>query len=1464
MDLTKFQTHNFEIRNREQKSNFLSRIFFWWVNSIMSIGHKKILEHENLFELRSTDKTKRVSKIFRKNYYSCKENSKSNPFWNTVKASFGKEYMIAGVPKLLSTIFAIVSPIVLLYFLEDFEAMEVRSTKILIYVFLFLFVGIAKTLSENSHYHRVVQAGLNVRSSVIDLIFRKSLIINLQASKEELKVDQGKGKSGEGEGEGDSKPSQEKEKEKKKLLQTKSKQNLGQIVNLMAGDAFLIFTGALYLHSLWSGVVVAVVVLIMLIKLLGWAGLIGYCALVILLPLNSKILNLLLKFFAQTMMKIDARIKVVNELINAIKLVKLYAWEKFFVKKIEKVRKDEIATLKRQHYVRVGFNVFWNALTLVTSIITFVSYVALGNKLTTVKVFTAVAYLNTLKVPLIMMPFALACATQAKVSLGRVSNFLDTPELSKEDQSLQSGRQKEKDLDNDENQKDEPIKIKISHGCYDWNLNKVKTVPNSNENLNANDNISDSDSDSDSDHENVENVENGFTKDNKKKRKQDQNKSQEREKKPSDSIPNEETQSQNYILNDINCNILPNCLTVIIGPVGSGKSSLLSAILGEMPKIGGKIKVNGSVAYCPQESWIINATVRENILIFNEMNKSRYQKVIKSCALEEDLVILPARDLTEIGEKGVNISGGQKARISLARAVYSDNDILLLDDPLSAVDSHVGKHLFEQCIRGDILKNKTIILVTHQLQYLPFADDIIVMNKGQIIERGTLKDFTFRNFDYMSIIGNKDKSVGGATKKNKKLGVVDDKNVNKSRRKGKGKGGRKKAKGKTKSTKDTRPILIPDESDSGRSSIGKSENLGEHEEWASLNSKCEFIDNEIKLIEKNEMKDNKATTQDQSKLVQKEERNVGSVSWKYYNYYIKNAGGYIMFFFIVLSLCISTFGEVATQYWLAIWIDDGIFPNKSTRFYILIFAMLGVVRLLFSFINGMLMALSALKASKNLHSMLINRIIRAPTKFFNTTPTGRILNRFNKDVFDCDVMIFPHLYGILNTVITLVLVIIAICTIIPWFLLPCLVLSILYYKLLQYYRSTSREIKRLDNVSRSPIINNFSTTLNGLAVIRSLRKQKIFQRIQENLIDTNTRALYSEYASNCWIAVRVETIGAFLIFASAFLVWVVGSDSIDPAYAGLVVSYSMMVTNLFNWIIRNFTELEKAMNSIERLEEYSRIENEKPLELPQNKPGDDWPGSGSIEFKNIKMRYREGLEPALRGITAKIKPNEKIGIVGRTGSGKSSLVLCLFRIVELFQGKIKIDGVDISKIGLHDVRKKISIIPQDPLIFSGTVRDNLDPFGEFTKRDEEMWKVLEQVYLKEKIQSLPNKLDQELNQEGQNFSVGEKQLFCLARALVRKSKIFILDEATASVDTETDNKIQKTIRKQFKNCTMITIAHRLNTIMDSDRIMCLSNGKLAEFDTPGNLLKKKDGIFTHLIEKTGEKNALKLKEKIIK
>jgi len=855
------------------------------------------------------------------------------------------------------------------------------------------------------------------------------------------------------------------------------------------------------------------------------------------------------------------------------------------------------------------------------------------------------------------------------------------------------------------------------------------------------------------------------------------------------------------ILKDVSIEVKRGKLVAIVGQVGCGKSSLISAILGDMEKQKGSVSVNGNVAYVAQQSWIQNLTVQDNILFGKKMKADVYKRILKKCELQSDLNILPAGDLTEIGERGINLSGGQKQRVSIARAIFQDADIYLFDDPLSAVDSHVGKKIFDNVIGPNgMLKEKTRVLVTHGINFLPEVDQIIVLSQGKISEMGSYKELLQKDGDFSDFIKNHT--------------YTEDENPDDSNKQYKSK------------------ITM-------RSKNEKNDDEQNLEKISSINS-----------LTKEHKEKNTEKTQNKNKIYAEEKAEIGNVSLSIYKTYIR-AVGVVISFTIIFTYFLQNTASVSSNIWLSIWTEDPIDPVTGTRNNTLsrlaVYGSLGFAQSAFSLCGAIMLYLNGLNAAKTIHNRMIDRLIHSPMAFFDVTPSGRIINRCGKDTDIMDDLLIRSISSVLSTIWRVMATVFVICYATYWFIIALVPISVVYYFIQRFYVKTSRQLKRLQSVSRSPIFSHFSETLTGSSTIRAYSRQGYFIKQNENKVDSNQMSYYPNIVSNRWLAFRLEMLtNCIILLACVFAV--LGKGMVTESIVGLSVSYAMQVTQTFNWMVRQTSELENNIVSVERVEEYCNVDQEAAYHTSESLP-EGWPSKGEVEFVNYSTKYRPDLDLVVKDISFKVSSGEKIGIVGRTGAGKSSLTLALFRIIEATEGKIMIDGVDINKVGLLDLRSKLAVIPQEPVLFSGTLRANLDPFDAFS--DDDIWQTLRYSHLHDFVTSLPNKLMHVISEGGENLSVGQRQLVCLGRALLRNSKILVLDEATAAVDLETDDLIQKTIRDFFKEATTFTIAHRLNTIMDSTRIMVLDEGKIAEFDTPENLLKNKSGLFYNMAVNAG-------------
>lgn len=883
-------------------------------------------------------------------------------------------------------------------------------------------------------------------------------------------------------------------------------------------------------------------------------------------------------------------------------------------------------------------------------------------------------------------------------------------------------------------------------------------------------------------------------------------------------------------LHDVSVRVPKGSLLAVVGSVGSGKSSFLSALLGDMIRLRGRVNINGSVAYCPQQAWIQNASVKSNILFGERCDQARYEQVLEACALQPDLAILPGGDETEVGEKGINLSGGQKQRISLARAVYSGADVYFFDDPLSAVDSHVGKHIFDKVVgpKG-LLKKKTRILVTHRLSVLPQVSSIVVLKDGQVTDVGSYDELAVRGGAFSEFLVQYLRHVEEAPD------AVSDEDL--------------QLVGEIVAQAGAPPELVKQysrlsekESDSCTSDVERSGRSGSRRRVSS--GGAELPSGAVKERGKGAEKRKSATAPSGTRLTEDEAAEVGSVKWWVYLAYVRAMGTWCTVLTLAMYVLSHTFNIMGSM-WLSAWSNDALDPSlvgdaEQRDWRLGLYGMFGAVETVFVLVGSISLNLAALRGSKILHDNMLHRVLRAPMSFFDTTPMGRVLNRFSKDVDTADVTLRFNLRMLLMQFFRAVASFIIISMQNAIFLAFAIPLLIVYYFIQKFYIATSRQLKRLESISRSPIYVHFSETVTGSSSIRAYGAGDRFITRSNELTDINHTSYFPSLAASRWLAIRLEFLGYTIVFLAALLA-VLTRETLSPGLAGLSVSYALTVTSTLNMLVRATSDTETNLVSVERCLEYTRTPQEAAWEKPDTKPPELWPAAGRVMFDNFSTRYRNDLELVLKGITCDLQPGEKVGVVGRTGAGKSSLTLSLFRLIEAAGGSINIDSLDISTLGLHDLRSRLTIIPQDPVLFTGTIRSNLDPFEQFD--DEQVWVALEHAHLKDFVAGLEKGLLHDVTEGGENLSVGQRQLVCLARALLRKSRVLILDEATAAVDMETDDLIQQTIRREFSTCTIITIAHRLNTILDYDRVMVLDNGSIVECNAPQELLKDDKSAF---------------------
>ncbi|CAH1406918.1 unnamed protein product [Nezara viridula] len=1201
--------------------------------------------------------------------------------------AFGGPFMFATFLQIIEVFLGFVSP-ELLKRIINFVSSDEPMWRGYFYAVMMLFIGIVMPLLHGNYSLTLLIVGLRTRTALISTIYRKSLKLSNAARKETT---------------------------------------LGEIVNLMAVDSQSIMGSLTYINYLFLAPLQIGLALYFLWQQLGPCVLAGLAVMLIMIPMNSFIVNKTKDLQQKQMKNKDERVKMINEVLSGMKVLKLYAWEPSFLDRVLRIRDKETKILKKAAYLRAATTFVWSCAPFMVSILTFAAYVLLDDThvLDSSKVFVSISLFNIMQTPLMMVPMVLSSAIQAAVSIKRINKFLNS-----EDLDLDTVTHDTKD--------EEPL---VMEKCtFSWGADEPSTLHN------------------------------------------------------------------------LDLKVKPGSLVAVVGAVGSGKSSLISAFLGEMHRVSGRVNTRGSIAYVPQLAWIQNCTLQDNILFGKTLDSKKYHKVINACALKKDLEMLPGGDQTEIGEKGINVSGGQKQRISLARAVYSDCDVYFLDDPLSAVDSHVGKHIFENVIGPNgVLKNKTRLLVTHSITFLPETDKIIVLKDGLVSEVGTYRELLDKKGAFSEFLISHLQEID--TEELEEL----DENIKEE-------------------IINTNPAF--------HRQLSNQKSM-----YSSNTSLSSMRKRRLSQLSEKIISEKPAG----EKLIEEEKAEVGRIQWRVYVNYCKAIGTFLVTTSIALTVVNQALG-IGSSILLSKWSDDNDTVINGTQnierrnMYLELYGLLGIGQTLANFISSLTWYIGAVNAGSLLHSMLLKNIMHSPMSFFDTTPQGRILNRFSKEIDVLDNSIpftlkqcFSFSAPVFGTVF-----IISYTT--PAFLIVIIPIAVLYYWVQKCYIATSQQLRRIESITRSPVYSHFGESVSGSSVIRAYGAQKRFIKESELKVDLNQSSSYASIVAGRWLGIRLQLIGGLIgFFASLFAI--IGKDYLSPGIVGLSVSYTMQITIFLYMLVVMVAEVESNIVAVERIEEYSNTPQEAPWDLTTNNATTDWPQEGKVEFVDYTVRYREGLDLVLKGINLSIKGGEKIGIVGRTGAGKSSVTLGLFRIIESAGGKILIDGVDVSTLGLHALRSRLTIIPQDPVLFSGSLRMNLDPFGSYN--DEQVWRALELSHLKAFVKELPAGLQHEVSEGGENLSVGQRQLICLARALLRKTKILILDEATAAVDLETDDFIQRTIRSEFADCTVLTIAHRLNTIMDSDRVLVLDQGKVLEFDSPKVLLKNRSSLFYSMAQDAG-------------
>lgn len=1006
----------------------------------------------------------------------------------------------------------------------------------------------------------------------------------------------------------------------------------------------------------------------------------------------------------------------------------------------------------------MGF--FFTAIPLFVTLATFLVYSALGNKLTAATAFTSLSLFQIIRFPLLVVPMMITRVIDLSVVNGRLSRFLNAK--GREAVELDGGGDGDSVVGGDA-----PISleghflsrlpaaagapaIELHGAAFRWPETAVESDKGKKKKRRKRSRLFGHGA-----HHSAESVRSALA--------EQGSRAEEAARPPT--------------LSALDLSLSRGSLTIVLGPVGSGKTSLLLALLGDMPRLKGRAVLRGEVVYCAQEPWIQNMTLKDNVLFGKPFDARLYEEVLGACALAADLEQLPAGDRTEIGERGINLSGGQKARIALARACYTagccPSPTVLLDDVLAAVDAEVGAQLMRECVCGLLSTwGCTVLLATHHAHHAHAAGHVVrLAPDGTIARQGPPSSFADLSQAPSPAITRRAEMEAAAAGG------------------GGGGGGAPKPAGRAKP-------------EAGGAKAGGS-------------------------------------------IIAAEDRERGVVAMSLWVRY-SEALGWISMSSLIGIYSLSQVFTYGSSWWLTQWAAD-TFPSVSHGepwFYMAVYSGASLMAAALILVRAVVLTLASVRAARKIQAEAISAVFQAPIAFFDTTPLGRIVNRFSGDVQKVDVQIsgqfmqlFLNFFSLLGTITMLALSS-------KYVLLSLLPLAIIYFFCAKYYRASSRELQRLESISRSPIYTAFTEALNGAPTIAAMRVAPRFEEASVRRFDANTRAAFIMYAANRWLSVRLEFLSNLLLALTALLAVAShlangGGGKASAGLAGLALSYAPGMTDTLNNLLRNFTSLETMMVAVERLSQYAQLEPEEAAARAPPSPPAAWPSEGAISFAGVRMGYRPGLPDVLSDLRLDIAPREKVGIVGRTGAGKSSILVALFRMGEVRAGAILLDGVDISAVPLPTLRSRLAIIPQDPVLFTGTLRQNLDPFSEAA--DAQLWDALDACSIGGAMREHPDGLGKPIDERGANLSMGQRQLVCMARALLKRARILVLDEATASVDMETDELIQQTLRREMTDATVLTIAHRLDTIMQGDRVVVMHAGQAVESgpplelrDTPGS------------------------------
>ncbi|CEM14566.1 unnamed protein product [Vitrella brassicaformis CCMP3155] len=1393
--------------SRLDSSTWRTHILLSWMDDLLRLGSARALDESDVTvdDLPHQHRSRPTDELFHTNY---KKLQRLLPaFW----ASFKNRWLITvglGIPYI---IFNCASPLFireLLVFLESGSDDWLHG--VLLVCGLFLCLVVAALCINHSFFH-TTRLGMSMRSAAIMEIYRKALVL---ASFE------------------------------------KSTASSGEIVTHMSVDTERLYFGVFLTNWLWLGPAIILVTMFLLVQEVGIASVAGV-AMVVVIALTSGNLARRIGRTRREMVKMTGkRVKLETEILQGIRIVKLYAWERVLEERVSEIRRAEVRQLGRILFLTAITWLFQFCGPVLIAAVVFVLYVSLGNTLSVEKTFTVLAFLNLLRVPLALWPMAMKNVSDGLTSIGRLQQYLQRQEIEHKVVTKHDTHQPATptattrppvpsadyseagtvtpatevstvhDLDSPPPVLPNGVALEVTNGVFYWappgagKEERRGVVVRQAHRWRGGGKVA-----------------------------------------ALDSIWSTETGRP--ALKDINLQVNEGELVCIVGQVGAGKTALLSALLGQLHQSQGTVGVYHPVAYVSQEPWVRNASVKANILFESPYEKEKYEGVLEVAQLLPDIATLPDGDATEVGERGITLSGGQKARLAFARALYrlDQCSIYLLDDPLSAVDLHVARRLFDDAIAGLLAKKTRLLVLNSHYHLLQHAHKVVVMKDGQIDTICSYKDLCQ---NYPAFVSAQQQSKDTTTTT-------------------------------TSSNTDTPTSTPTPAADTPRPNlITKRTDLSAYEKGPAAGEASGTV----------------APVKREAGLLTKEDRVTGKVKFQLYVAYFSMGVrqnkllGAMLFFMILILFALAQGGQVTTDWWLGFWSEEAPNrPNLSTFYWLGIYVSICLAATLIVIARDATWVASVIRSSRNLHDTTFAAVLRAPVNlFFDVTPVGRIINRFSNDLDKVDSLLPESLNSTIQMVFRLLSFLLLCALSSPWFMLAVIPLVLMFYRIQMFFRKSSRELRRLEGVTRSPIVSLFEETLNGIQIIRAFKMESTFFSLLKQRLDTNGAFFFLYWVAARWLAFRLDLLAALAVFCVGMLFILLnsvgGKSAVDPAMAGLALVYVMQTVSMLQWAVRVSIEAENNMTGVERLLHYCDIPNEAPARAPLVTPppavADQWneqlsltmephhphthaaPGAGAIEppaswpsegcvrFDGVWLRYRPELEYALRGLSFTVRAGEKIGICGRTGAGKSSILQALFRMVELSEGSITVDGIDVRWVGLHHLRSRLSVIPQDPILFSGSLRQNLDPFNE--RSDEELWETLRRVHLAKEVKALPGQLNAILSEKGENLSLGQRQLLCVGRALLRHAKVVMLDEATAAVDTDTDQVLQATIRENFKDATTVTIAHRLETILHCDRILLLDKGAVVEYDDPVALLDDPTSSFRQLVNQMGTSDVSALKD----